>query len=675
VIDQSTIDRIFDAADIVEVVSDYVTLKRRGVNYIGSCPFHNEKTPSFTVSPAKNICKCFGCGKGGNPVNFIMELENLSYIEALKHLAKKYHIEVQEKELTAEQLEQKNNRESLMAVSEWAQQYFSNNLTNHIEGKSVGMSYFLHRGFREDIIKKFQLGYALKQRDAYTAEAQKKGYKLEYLEKTGLTIVKENNFVLDRFHGRAIFPIHSISGKVIAFGGRAISKDDQVKYQNSPESEIYHKGQTLYGIYFAKNAIIRERKCYIVEGYADVISMVQAGVENIVAPCGTALTSEQIRLLGRILPSVDGDRNENNKNVTLLYDGDSAGINAALKNGKLLLEEGMNVKVVVLPDGEDPDTFAQKNNASDVLNFLNENETDYILFKTKYSLAEAQRDPIRKAQLISDITATIAVIPDLIKRSVYIKECAKILETDEKVLYSQINKIRKGRIEKEIEKQYGQNSPASVFQRVEPPPLFIPEEENGTSTDIIEVHSVFEAEERNIIHFIVRHGEKIMCEVEDASGGDSVQPQKITVIEYIVSELQTDDLKLFNPLYQQMLAESQANQNRPSFKAERFFAYHPNPEFSKVASDILTEPYQLSKMHDKQKKVETEEERLLELVPHVILDFKFKLISNKIEELKNALKGEKEEEIIRSLMLEINQMQMVNRALAQRLGERIILKI
>jgi DNA primase len=674
VIDQSTIDRIFDAADIVEVVSDYVTLRRRGVNYIGLCPFHNEKTPSFTVSPAKNICKCFGCGKGGNPVNFIMELENLSYVEALRHLAKKYHIEIEEKELTAEQIEQKNNRESLMAVSEWAQQYFSGNLDSHIEGKSVGMSYFRHRGFRDDIIKKFQLGYALKQRDAYTAEAQKKGYKLEYLEKTGLTIVKENNYVLDRFYGRAIFPIHSISGKVIAFGGRAISKDDQVKYQNSPESEIYHKSQALYGIYFAKNSIIRERKCYIVEGYADVISMVQAGIENIVAPCGTALTSEQIRLLGRILPSVDGDRNENNKNVTLLYDGDSAGINAALKNGKLLLEEGMNVKVVVLPDGEDPDTFAQKNNASDVLNFLNENETDYILFKTRFSLAEAQRDPIRKAQLITDITATIAVIPDLIKRSVYIKECAKILEADENVLYSQINKIRKGRIEKEIEKQYGQNAPASVLQRVETPPVFIPEEEK-TGGEITEKSPVFAPEERNIIHFIVRHGEKTMCEVEEVAEDNSVQIKKITVTEYIVSELQADELQLSNPLYQQMLAESQENQNNPSFKAERFFAYHPNPEFSKIASDILTEPYQLSKMHDKQKKVETEEERLLELVPHVVLDFKFKLISNKIEELKNRLKGETESEKILALMQEINQMQLVNRALAQRLGERIILRI
>lgn len=451
-IDKATIDKIFETADIVDVVSDYVTLKRRGVNYIGLCPFHNEKTPSFTVSPAKNICKCFGCGKGGNPVNFIMELENLSYFEALKFLAKKYHIEIEEKELTPEEIQKRNERESLMAVTEWIQQHFTSNLLNHVEGKAIGMSYFLHRGFREDIIKKFQLGYAIDKRDEYTQEAQKKGYKLDYLEKTGLTIVKENNYVIDRFHGRAIFPIHSISGKVIAFGGRAIKKDEQVKYQNSPESDIYHKSQVLYGVYFAKNAIIREKKCYIVEGYADVISMVQAGVENIVAPCGTALTTDQIRLLRRILPSVDTDRNEENKNVTMLYDGDSAGIHAALKNGKLLLEEGLNVKVVVLPPEDDPDTFAQKNNASDVIAYLNEHETDYILFKTTHFLEECRHDPIKKAQLISDIANTIAVIPDLIKRSVYVKECSRILETDEKIFYAQIDKVRSAKLEQEIEK-------------------------------------------------------------------------------------------------------------------------------------------------------------------------------------------------------------------------------
>jgi DNA primase len=668
VIDQSTIDRIFDAADIVEVVSDYVTLKRRGVNYIGHCPFHNEKTPSFTVSPAKNICKCFGCGKGGNPVNFIMELENFSYVEALRHLAKKYHIEIEEKELTPEQLQQRNTRESMMAVTEWAQQYFSGNLYNHPEGKSVGMSYFLHRGFQENIIKKFQLGYALNQRDAYTKEAQKKGYKLEYLEKTGLTIVKENNYELDRFHGRVIFPIHSISGKVIAFGGRAVQKNDLVKYQNSPESDIYHKGQILYGIYFAKNAIIRERKCYIVEGYADVISMVQAGVENIVAPCGTALTNEQIRLLSRILPSVENNNGDGDKNVTLLYDSDDAGINAALKNGKMLLEEGLNVKIVVLPEGEDPDTFAQKNNASDVLKFLQENEMDYILFKTNYFLEGTKKDPIKKAHLISDIVSTIAIIPDMIKRAVYIKECAGILETDEEIFYSQINKLRKGRLEKELERQ----SKNSVQQETS---VVIPST-NGSDTVYTQNIHAFEAEERNIIRFIVRYGEKIMCEVENEipeNGLHTTGP--ITVIEYIHREFQEDELSFLTPLYQQMFTEACESQLLSSFNAERFFVYHSNPEFSRIASDLLADPYQESKIHSKYKKVEPESERLLELVPRVVLDFKFKVISLKIEELKESLKLEKDPEKILSLMQEINQMQQVSRALAQQLGERIILKI
>ncbi|MBE6329616.1 MAG: DNA primase, partial [Bacteroidales bacterium] len=367
-IDQSTIDRIFDTAKIEEVVGDYVTLKRRGANMIGHCPFHNEKTPSFSVSPAKNIYKCFGCGEGGNPVNFIMKIENLSYFEALKFLANKYHIEIVEEELSDEQIQQRGERESLMAVTEALHQQFTTNLFEHPEGTAVGLTYFRHRGFHDDTIRRFQLGYALNQRDAYTNQALKKGYKLEYLEKIGATIVKEN-YNIDRFHGRAIFPIHSISGKVIAFGGRAIKKDDQVKYQNSPESDIYHKSNVLYGIYFAKNAIVREKKCYLVEGYADVISMFQSGLENVVAPCGTALTVEQIRLLRRILPSVEADR-DGAKNVTLLYDGDSAGMNAALKNGKLLLSEGLNVRVVVLPEGEDPDTFAQNNDSTVIKDYL-----------------------------------------------------------------------------------------------------------------------------------------------------------------------------------------------------------------------------------------------------------------------------------------------------------------
>ncbi|MBR4970895.1 MAG: DNA primase, partial [Paludibacteraceae bacterium] len=451
-IDQATIDRIFDTAKIEEVVGDYVTLKRRGANLIGNCPFHNEKTPSFSVSPAKNIYKCFGCGEGGNPVNFIMKIENLSYYEALKFIAKKYHIEIVEKELSEEQLQQRGERESLMAVTEALQQQFTKNLFEHPEGTSVGLSYFRHRGFHDDIIRRFQLGYALNQRDAYTNEILKKGYKLEYLEKIGATIVKEK-YNIDRFHGRAIFPIHSISGKVIAFGGRAIKKDEQVKYQNSPESDIYHKSNVLYGIFFAKNAIVREKKCYLVEGYADVISMFQSGIENIVAPCGTALTVEQIRLLSRILPSVDSGRG-GAKNVTMLYDGDSAGLNAALKNGKLLLEEGLNVRVVVLPEGDDPDTFAQNNDSTVIRDFLEKNEKDYIFFKIDYYLSIIGNDPMKKAQLISEIADTLAVISDDVKLSVYTRECAKLLDTEEKLIFSEISKTRKNKAEKEWKINY-----------------------------------------------------------------------------------------------------------------------------------------------------------------------------------------------------------------------------
>ncbi|MBP5457089.1 MAG: DNA primase [Paludibacteraceae bacterium] len=701
-IDSATVDRIFNAADIVDVVSDYVTLKRRGVNYIGLCPFHNEKTPSFTVSPAKNICKCFGCGKGGNPVNFIMELENLSYYEALKFLAKKYNIEIQEKELTPEQIQQQNERESLIAVTEWAQKHFTDNLYNHIDGKSIGMSYFAHRGFREDIIKKFQLGYAIDKRDEYTQEALKKGFKLEYLEKTGLTIVKENNYLIDRFHGRAIFPIHSVSGKVIGFGGRAIKKDDQVKYQNSPESDIYHKSQIVYGIYFAKNAIIRERKCYIVEGYADVISMVQAGIENIVAPCGTALTVEQIRLLRRIIPSTDEDKSEENKNVTMLYDGDSAGIHAALKNGKLLLEEGLNVKVVVLPPEDDPDTFAQKNNAADVLKYLTENETDYILFKTKHFLEESRRDPIRKAQLIADIASTIAVIPNLIKRAVYIKECSKILETDESVLKNQMDNVRKTKLEREYEQLKKSNeNPATINTAsvdVPPPAPIEPQDDPSLSIPpVMPTLSPFYEEEKSIIFFLIRYGKMILCVVEneeekekkrleeeekllDSEEDEEETPETVvsekamTVIDYISQSLETDKIEFETPVFKQILQEAKEQQkSNPSFQPDRYFSQHVNPEISKIATDLLSERYQISKIHNKMKKVEDDSERLLEFVPHVVMDLKFKIIEKKIKELMGELSViTNDMEAAMKIMADLKRYNNVKMILGKKIGEIVL---
>ena len=425
-IDQHTIDRIIAAADVVDVVKDFVSLKKRGVNFLGLCPFHNEKTPSFTVSPSKGIYKCFGCGKGGNVVNFIMDHEQLSYVEALKFLAKKYNIEVEERELTPEDIRQRNEHESLMVVTSWAQRYFTDTLQKHTEGKSVGLSYLRERGIRDDIIEKFQLGYCLSQFDAMTQAALRDGYKLEFLSKSGLSIERNEGNPFDRFHGRIIFPIHSLSGRVVGFGGRIMTADKKAaKYLNSPESEIYHKSQILYGIFHAKKSITQQNKCFLVEGYTDVISLHQAGVENVVASSGTALTPDQIRLIKRFTP-----------NITVIYDGDPAGIKASLRGIDLILEEGLNVKVVLMPEGEDPDSFARAHNSTEVLNFIAENETDFIHFKTKLLLESAKSDPIQRANLITDIVKTIAVIPDHIIRTVYLKECTKILDIDEAVLYA-----------------------------------------------------------------------------------------------------------------------------------------------------------------------------------------------------------------------------------------------
>src|SRR5690554_2557267 len=441
-IDHYTIERIQDAAQIAEVVSDFVTLRRRGVNMVGLCPFHDDRSPSFYVSPAKNICKCFSCGEGGSPIHFVMKHEQMSYYEALKYLASKYNIEIVEKELTNEEKKQQSDRESMFILNEFACNYFVKTLHSNPEGKSVGLTYFKERGIREDIIKKFQLGYSLEERNAFTVEAQKAGYNIDFLLKTGLSLGGENNRpVVDRFRGRVLFPVHSISGKVVAFGGRILKKVENVgKYVNSPESDVYSKSKELYGIYFAKSAIVKEDKCFLVEGYTDVLSMHQAGIENVVASSGTALTHGQIRMIHRFT-----------ENITVLYDGDTAGINAALRGIDLLLEDGMNVKVVLLPDGEDPDSFAKKQNAEDFNQFIAENEVDFIRFKTKLLLEEVGDDPIRRAGLISNVVESIALIPSAITRSVYIQDCSQLLKMQERVLIAEINKISRRNYSKKIE--------------------------------------------------------------------------------------------------------------------------------------------------------------------------------------------------------------------------------
>src|SRR5512133_2896730 len=431
-IDHSTIERIFDAAQITEVVQEFVSLKKRGVNYLGLCPFHNEKTPSFTVSPAKGIFKCFGCGKGGNAVNFIMEHEHLSYPESLRWVAKKYNIEIEEKEASAEEIQKQNERESLLVVTQYASKQFTENLFHGHEGMALGLSYFRERGFRDDILRKFEVGYCNERRDDFTKKAIGAGYKSEYLVMSGLTIDKEE-YVFDRFAGRIMFPIHSLSGQVLGCGGRIIKTDPKAaKYVNTPETEIYHKSRIVYGIFQARQAITKEDRCDLVEGYTDVLSMHEAGVENVVASSGTALTQEQIRLIKRFTP-----------NITMLYDGDQAGVKASVRGTDMVLEEGMNVRIVLLPPAEDPDSYSKKVSNADFKKYLSENETDFIRFKTKLLLDESKSDPVRRANLVREVVRSIAVIPDQINRTIYVKECSMLLGMPEEIVLDEVMKLRK----------------------------------------------------------------------------------------------------------------------------------------------------------------------------------------------------------------------------------------
>lgn len=606
-IDQHTVDRIIAAADIIEVVSDFVTLKKRGTNHLGLCPFHNEKTPSFTVSPAKGIFKCFGCGKGGNSVNFIMEHEHLNYVEALKFLAHKYHIEVVEKEVTTEELQHRNERESLMVVTAYAQRYFSDNLHKHSDGKTIGMAYFRERGFRDDIIEKFQLGYCLDQRDAFTRSALRDGYKLDYLIKTGLTI-QHNEDGFDRFQGRVMFPIHSISGRVTAFGGRILKTDKKfAKYLNSPESEIYHKSGILYGIFHAKKSITQENKCFLVEGYTDVISLHQAGIENVVASSGTSLTVDQIRLIKRFTP-----------NVTILYDGDAAGIKASLRGIDLVLEEGLNVKVTLLPEGEDPDSYSRSHSASEVLDYIAKNETDFISFKTRLLLDDAKTDPIKRAGLISDIVRSIAVIPDSIIRSVYIKECSRLLDIQENVLYTEITANRRKKMEQVLGK-----IPAASEVKTAPLPGF--------------VSNIYcEEQEKEIVYYMLRHGNVVFWKPDPNE--DAQERPSVSIGQYIINEILNDDLDFKNLVYQKIFNEylSQLEVN-PDVDIH-YFVNHPDSQISQIAVDFLSTPYTLSKIWANHETFsEDDVDFLHHAVPKVILVFKSKILLQAIKKLHGEL--------------------------------------
>lgn len=664
-IDQLTIDRIMEAARIEDVVAEFVTLKKKGINFVGLCPFHSDKTPSFYVSPSKNICKCFACGEGGSAVHFIMKHEQLSYYEALRYLAKKYNIEIQEKELTEEQKNAYNERESLFILNEYARTYFVNTLHQHSEGKTVGLSYFRERGFREDIIKKFQLGYSLEQRDAFTQDALKSGFNKDYLVRTGLTI-EGDNYMVDRFRGRVMFPVHTLSGKVVAFGGRILKKAENTgKYVNSPESDIYHKSDQLYGIYFAKQAISKADCCFLVEGYTDVISMHQAGIENVVSSSGTALTIGQIKLIHRFTP-----------NITVIYDGDAAGIKAALRGIDLLLEDGMNIKVVLLPNGEDPDSFSQKQNAESFTSYIRKHEVDFIRFKTQLLLDDAGEDPIKRASLISDIVNSISIIPDGIIRSVYTRDCSVLLGVDERVLIDEINKKRLAYLEKEGQRSPQQNNIPAIADDY--PPLNIPEEFQPQ----IAPKSPFDKFELSILYYVVRYG---MLQMIQREPEDGEQPHDdITVLEYIKFDLERDGLWFQNLLYKEILDEAISMMEDPSFIPARYFLAHPKQEISRLTASLLEDRYELSKVHTKQygdvKKEETpmaEEKHLETSVPRVLIELKDAFITHQMKMIKEKMKqvhkaGDSDASI--ALMQQLKDLSAIKNALSKVLGERVILR-
>jgi len=646
-IDRQTIDRIFSAADIVEVISEFVTLKRAGQNYKGLSPFKNEKTPSFFVSPAKGIFKCFSSGIGGNVVNFLMEHEKLTYPEALRFLARKYNIEIVEKEESVEEQQLKNERESLLAVNAFACQHFSSLLGTE-EGKAIGKSYFLERGIRGASIEKFQLGYAREDKSAFTRAALDKGYKLDYLIKTGLTIQKENDYRFDRFHGRVIFPIHSLSGQIIGFAGRILRADDKTaKYVNSPESEVYHKSQVLYGLFFSKLNIAKLDKCYLVEGYTDVISMFQAGIDNVVASSGTSLTVEQIRLLKRFT-----------KNITVLYDGDEAGIKASIRGIDLLLEEGMNVRVVLLPQNEDPDSYARNHSSHEFMNFIAENESDFITFKTRLLLKDAEHDPIRKSTLVSDIVRSIAVIPESIPRSVYIRECSRMLDVDEKTLFSETSRIRRTRYEQKI-RQTGSYAEIPAFETRAIPQLPVVQEK-------------YQAE-KEVIRLLLIHGDQTFS-LKDADNN----LHEVSVKEFLLHEIENDELEFHHPVYHQIFNEIMDYYYKNDPLPEKYFVYHMDNAVSSTVVDLLTSyNYNLSKIWRKfESYVASEDMKLGEIVPEALMAFKIDRVLRMLKETENSLKKAQENNDLDNIDALQNKYIILNslkRELSKGLGERIII--
>ncbi len=665
-IDKNTVDKIYDAVRIEEIVGDYVSLKRRGTNMMGLCPFHDEKTPSFTVSPAKGIYKCFGCGKGGNAINFIMEIEQISYYEALKQVAEKYHIHIEEKELSPEEEKQFTDRDGMMVLNEFARKYFSDQLLRTDEGRSVGLSYFKQRAFSDQTIEKFQLGYSPEGKDIFTNECLNKGYKEEYINKTGLATIKPD-YKRDRYAGRVIFPIHNQSGKVVAFAGRTLTTDKSVaKYINSPESEVYHKSNILYGIYHAKKQIQRKDNCFLVEGYTDVMSLHQSGIENVVASSGTSLTQGQIRLIKRFT-----------ENITVIYDGDNAGIKASLRGIDMILSEGLNVKTLLLPDGEDPDSFAKSMGASELMDYIEKNCTDFIHFKTNLLIADAENDPIKMAKLIQEIVGSIAVIPNEITRTVYIKSCSNILEVAEDTLWRECNKIinrknqdkhkeQERRISRErYEKQQAvQNNPNTP-----PDNLFLPHDADAPPQTPASQSVKDKPEERMVMTFLIRYGEMRMFKEGDLYYDEYPD---MTVSDFIINELDVDELRMNNPLFNFIVDEYRQLKEDGDKNPERHFTHHQDPKISQTAVDLTAERHELSKMYEA-RSIDDNEHQLATLVPRIMTEFKLQWVIEQIKEQMEILKTETDEEKLNEATITYKELNKVKSELSKILGNRIVL--
>jgi len=671
-IDRATVDKILDAAQIVDVVGEFVTLRKSGVNYKGLCPFHDDRNPSFMVSPAKNICHCFVCGKGGTPAGFLMEHEQITYPEALRWLAKKYNIEIVEKELTDEERQEQNERESMFIVNEWAKDWFHQTLKTDPDGLAIGKQYFRSRGIRDDIIEKFQLGYAPQKRDALALAAQKAGYKAEFLVKTGLCYRptpkplperegsdypagglasaevstplphregQGEGLLVDRYRGRAIFPWFNVSGKVVAFGGRVLdsrTKGVAQKYVNSPDSDIYHKERELYGIYQAKKAIVKEDRVFMVEGYTDVIAMHQAGVENVVANSGTALSIYQIKLLRRFT-----------QNITLLYDGDEAGIHAAMRGTDMLLQEGMNVRVLLLPDGDDPDSFARKHSTEELKRYIDANQQDFISFKTHLTV-EGVSDPVKRSEAISGIVKSISVIPDTILRSTYLSDLSSRLGLKEQTLLTTMNGfIRKEIEEDEKEKERTRSEEVSVPSI----PHVAPRESNV---------------ETLLIGEVIRHGEEVIYDNIETEDGQLIS---LNVAQYVNYDLGQDNILFANPLYNQILAEAVAHSGDPGFKAETYFMNHPDIEVSQLAAHLAVDRHQLSGRFVLQPR----DGSLRQRVVHLVMDLRMELVSQRLKDIQQAMRqASTDMERVMQLMTEYKETQELRDLLAKKLGNDVM---